>query len=308
MEKGKIKKNTLKIRKSLRDNKSTYIMLLPAVLFMLVFVYYPFVSGIRLAFVETNLVSGKTTFVGLQHFKKLLQDDDFALALRNTVIMGVCNVALGVVLPATMALLLNEIPWHGLKKICQTIIYLPSLFSWVIIGSIFQQLLSPTTGPINQLIELFGGEPIYFFAEPDMAQGLFVGLAQWKGVGYGLIVYLAAITSIDPSLYEAAELDGAGRWSKMWHITIPGIRNTIKMMLMFALIGLLGMFDQVVVLNNGMINDEVNVAMTYIYGTGIRQMRLGYASAAALVVGVITLTVTLVSKKALRFGFEGGES
>ena len=307
MAKATFGTKTRRIGRSIRDNKSFYIMLLPTVIFLAVFVYYPFASGIELAFMDKNLVSGKTTFVGLQHFKALMQDQDFGIALRNTVIMGVCNVVLGVILPAAMALLLNEVLWSPLKRVCQTIIYLPSLFSWVVIGSIFQQLLAPTTGPVNLVIEMFGGDPVYFFAEPDIAKVLFIGLAQWKGVGYGLIVYLAAITAIDPTLYEAAELDGAGRWAKMWNITIPGIRNTMKMMLMFALIGLLSLFDQILVLNNGVINDEVNVVMTYIYGKGIRQLRLGYASAAALVVGIITLTVTLVSKKALKFGFEGGD-
>lgn len=289
-------------------NKTLWLMLIPSVLFMLVFVYYPFVSGIGLAFENSNLVTGKSEFVGMEHFKKLLDDRDFSLALRNTLIMGVANMVLGVVLPAGMALLLNELRLHALKRVCQVIIYLPSLFSWVVIGSIFQQMLSPTTGPVNLLIEWFGGEPIYFFAEPSIARVLFVALAQWKGVGYGLIIYLAAITAIDPTLYEAAELDGAGRWAKMWHVTLPGIKNTIKMMLMFSMIGLLGMFDQVVVLNNGLINDEVNVVMTYIYGRGIRQMRLNFAAAAALVVGIITLIITLSSKKALKFGFEGGEN
>lgn len=299
------KKNSF-FGKNLRENRSFYLMLLPGVIFMLLFVYYPFVSGIRLAFVDTNLIAGTTEFVGLQHFQKLFQDQDFITALGNTVVFGVFNVALGVVLPAAMALLLNEVRLNGVKRVFQTIIYLPSLFSWVIIGAMFLVLFSPTTGPVNIIIEKLGGESIYFFAEPKIAKLLFIALAQWKGVGFGLIVYLAAITSIDSSLYEAAEIDGAGRWGKMLHITLPGIKNTTKMMLMFAIIGILSLFDQVLVMSNGVIGDKVNVVMTYIYTTGIRRLQLGYASAAALVVGAITLTITLVSKKILRFGFEGG--
>lgn len=284
---------------------SLYLMLLPAVAFLLLFVYYPFVSGIRLAFMDVNLVTGKQEFVGWEHFQKLLDDADFWRALWNTAVFGVINVALGIILPAGLALLLNEVRSAKARKTFQVIIYLPSLFSWVVIGSIFQLLLSPTTGPVNAIIKWFGGEPVYFFAKPEIAKLLFILLAHWKGVGYGIIVYLAAITNIDPVLYEAAELDGAGRWKKMAHVTLPGITGTTKTMFMFAVIGILAIFDQVIVLNNGIINDKVNVIMTYIYGEGIQQLKMGYAAAAALMTGVLTLAVTLLSKKVLRFGFEG---
>lgn len=284
---------------------SLYLMLLPSVAFLLLFVYYPFASGVKLAFMDVNLVTGKQAFVGLDHFKELLDDEDFWRALWNTVVFGVINVALGIVLPAGFALLLNEIRSPKWKKLFQVIIYLPSLFSWVVIGAIFQLLLSPTTGPVNAVITWLGGDPVYFFAKPEIAKALFILLAHWKGVGYGVIVYLAAITNIDPTLYEAAELDGAGRWRKMLHITVPGITGTTKTMFMFAVIGLLAIFDQVIVLNNGIINDKVNVIMTYIYGEGILQLKMGYAAAAALLTGVMTMTVTLLSKKILRFGFEG---
>lgn len=292
------------LRPQRKNNISLYLMLLPAVAFLLLFVYYPFVSGIRLAFMDVNLVTNSSEFVGISHFIKLFNDRDFKIALLNTVIFGVINVALGIILPAGMALLLNEVRSPRSKKFFQVIIYLPSLFSWVVIGAMFQLLLSPTTGPVNTLIQKLGGEPIYFFAKPEIAKLLFILLAHWKGVGYGVIVYLAAITGIDPTLYEAAELDGAGRWSKMLHVTLPGIFSTTKTMFMFAVIGILSLFDQVLVLNNGIINEKVNVVMTYIYGTGIQQLKLGYAAAASLVTGVITLVLTLSSKKALKFGFE----
>lgn len=300
----------LRIRKSRqrslrqRGSSSLYLMLLPSVAFLLLFVYYPFVSGIRLAFMDVNLVTGSREYVGLRHFLTLFADEDFWRALWNTIVFGVINVALGIILPAGFALLLNEVRRPKWKKLFQVIIYLPSLFSWVVIGAIFQLLLSPTTGPVNAIITWLGGDPVYFFAKPEIAKLLFILLAHWKGVGYGVIVYLAAITNIDPTLYEAAELDGAGRWRKMIHITLPGIVGTTKTMFMFAIIGLLSIFDQVIVLNNGIINDKVNVIMTYIYGEGILQLKLGYAAAAALLTGVMTLTVTLLSKKLLRFGFE----
>lgn len=298
------RKEPKRLRPQRKNNTSLYLMLLPAVAFLLLFVYYPFASGIRLAFMDVNLVTNSSEFVGLSHFKKLFSDRDFTNALWNTVVFGVINVALGIILPAGMALLLNEVRSPRSKKFFQVIIYLPSLFSWVVIGAMFQLLLSPTTGPINMLIQKLGGEPIYFFAKPEIAKLLFILLAHWKGVGYGVIVYLAAITGIDPTLYEAAELDGAGRWRKMIHVTLPGIFGTTKTMFMFAVIGILSLFDQVLVLNNGIINEEVNVVMTYIYGTGIQQLKLGYAAAASLVTGVITLVLTLSSKKALKFGFE----
>ena len=288
-----------------RGSITLYLMLLPSVAFLLIFVYYPFVSGVRLAFMDVNLVTGSQIFVGLNHFKVLLEDEDFWRALLNTVVFGVINVALGTVLPAGFALLLNEVRRPKWKKLFQVVIYLPSLFSWVVIGAIFQLLLSPTTGPVNAIIQWFGGKSIYFFAKPEIAKALFILLAQWKGVGYGVIVYLAAITNIDPTLYEVADLDGAGRWTKMVHITLPGIIGTAKTMLMFAIIGLLAIFDQVIVLNNGIINDEVNVIMTYIYGEGILQLKVSYAAAAALLTGVMTMIVTLLAKKLMHFGFEG---
>ena len=294
------------IASQLRENRSLYIMLSISVAFMLLFVYYPFVQGIRIAFFDFSFIS-ESKFIGLTHFKKLLSDEKFINAFGNTIIFGVFNCFLGVVLPAAMAVLLNEVSFKAPKRIFQTIIYLPTLFSWVIIGSIFVLLLSPTVGPVNALLEHLGIEPIYFFAEEKLAKPLFIILGQWKSVGFGLIVYLAAITGIDQTLYEAAEVDGATRFKKIIHITIPCIKTTMKMMLMFGIIGILSLFDQVFVLNNGMINREVNVVMTYIYGTGIAQLKLGYAAAAGLVVGAVTLTFTLISKRLLKFGFESEE-
>ena len=275
---------------------------------MLLFVYWPFVNGIRLGFMDFSFLAD-SKYIGMANFKKLLDDKEFYIAFRNTVIFGIFNAALGIVLPAAMAVLLNEVKLAKTKRVIQTIIYLPSLFSWVIVGSLFVSILSPTIGAVNLLIKSLGGTPIYFFGEETLARTLFIAMAQWKGVGFGLIIYLAAITGIDPTLYEAAEIDGADRWQRIRHITLPGIKITTKMMMMFGMMGILSLFDQVFVLDNWMIHDKVNVLMTYIYSTGLRQFKFGYAASAAMTVGIVTLMITLVSKKALRFGFEseGGE-
>lgn len=247
--------------------------------------------GIIIAFKDYNPFTGvwASDWVGLKYFNMfLIENPDFMVLLRNTVLIGVYSLVWGFPAPIILALLLNELRNVIFKRIVQTVSYLPYFISNVVIVSMIFMFLSPDGGMINRFIGLFGIEPIYFLGKPEFFRSIYVASGIWQGVGWGTIIYLAALTSIDPHLYEAAELDGANRWKKMIHVSLPGIVPIIIILLILNIGGLLGTgFEKVFLLYNPLTYSTADIFSTYTYRIGLQQGDFSYATAIGVFNGVV---------------------
>lgn len=239
--------------------------------------------------------------MGLKNFENIFSRSEFVSALFNTLLISVYKIIFLFPLPIFVAILLNELRSRKLKKSVQTVIYIPHFLSWVIVGSMFFSILN-ADGMVNQLVSSLGMEKISFFMDTSLFRGLLIFSAGWKETGWGTIIYLAAITSIDPSLYEAATIDGAGRWTKMAHITLPGISFTIVFMLILKIGNLLSAdFEQILVMYNPMVYSVADVIPTYIYRVGMGQMDFTLGTTVGLFNSItsfiLIFSASLASKK-----------
>lgn len=283
--------------KKLYDARYLILLLLPALIYYIVFEYMP-MFGLVIAFKDFSVFKGvwASEWVGLKYFNFLFENPRFWLLFRNTFLLGFYSLVWGFPLPILLALLLNEIRHIVFKRIVQTISYLPYFLSNVIIASMVVMMLSPTTGLINSLIESLGMEPIYFLAMPEYFRTIYVASGIWQGLGWGTIIYLAALTTIDPHLYESAEIDGAGRWKKMWHISIPGITPVIVVLLILNVGSILGTgFEKVLLLYSPMTYETADIFSTYTYRTGLQQGEFSYATAIGMFNGVTSFMLLYVS-------------
>jgi putative aldouronate transport system permease protein len=216
--------------------------------------------------------------------------------IRNTVVISLLKIVFGLVVPIIIAILLNEMRQAKLRRCIQTIIYLPHFLSWVVLGGIFIDLLSPGGGLVNNLITAFGGEPIFFMGSNNWFPFTVVLTETWKEFGYGTIVYLAAITSIDPSLYEAAQIDGAGRWRQTVHVTLPGMRMVIVLLMVLSLGNLLNAgFDQIFNMYSPPVYQTGDIIDTFVYRLGLLDAQFGPATAVGLFKSIISLVFISVS-------------
>lgn len=279
----------------LYKQRQLFLMMLIPLAFYILFEYVP-LTKIPWAFTNYGEVPvSKVQFVGLANFQKLLGSVSFRSAFRNTIIISLMKLLFGFPIPIIIALMLNEIRSKTYKKTVQTVIYFPHFLSWVVIASIWFVILAPQDSVNAQLAELIGMEPVYWFASKDHIRMLLVVTDIWAGAGYSAIVYLAAITSVDPSLYEAARMDGAGKMHQLWHITIASIRPTIVTMLIFQLGKILNIFDQVLVMAQPVVYETADVIQTYAYRTGISDMKVGYGMAVSLFKAVISFALVLIT-------------
>jgi putative aldouronate transport system permease protein len=268
-----------------------YLMILPVLAYFALFVYWPLVQGVISSFQETKLL-GATTWVGTENYREAVDTPQFWQVVRNTIIIGGGIILLGFFPPILVALALNELLSLTFKKVAQTTVYLPHLFSWVVIAGMWMYILAPSGGIVNETIKALGGEPIRFFTSVGWARSLMIGLPIWRDMGYYAIIYLAAITSISPSLYEAARVDGATRFQQTWQITLPMLKPTMLVVFMLNTLGMLRIFDQIFIMRNNVIKRQVDVLMTYVYDIGILQSKLGLASAISVMVLGATLVMT----------------
>lgn len=282
---------------------SLYVMMLPIIAFFAVFVYYPLFEGVDASFREFRLL-GDQPYVGLENYEAAWNDVRFWQVVRNTLIIGFGILIVGFLPPIIIAVSLNELRLILYKKFAQTIVYVPHLFSWVVIGGIWLYLLSPRGGLVNELLALIDVGPVGFMTNSTWARFYMIVLPVWKDMGYAAIIYLASITSISPTLYEAARIDGASRLQQIYQITIPLLVPTMKVVLMLNVLGLLRIFDQIYVMRNGVVQRKVDVLMTYVYDMGIQQYEVGYASAVSVMVLVATLVLTAVVWRVTGFGRE----
>lgn len=234
-------------------------------------------------------------WVGFYYFEMFINNQQFWTVFWNTVILGLLTLAICFPLPIVLALLLNELRSRRFKKIVQTISYLPHFMSIVIVAGLVLQLTS-VNGTVNQLVTLFGGDPIAFMQQPEWFRTIYVSSEVWQTVGWGTILYLAALTTIDDQLYEASRIDGANRWQQTWHITLPGIRPTMMVLLIlnigtFMAVG----FEKVLLLQNPLIYSTADVISTYLYRVGIQSAQFSYGTAIGLFEAVIGLVLVLTA-------------
>jgi putative aldouronate transport system permease protein len=268
---------TARFRKSL----PIYTLLLPGMLLLLVFHYWP-IFGIIIAFEDFSPFKGVmgSDWVGLKYFIQFLTDDSFWRVMRNTIVINICKLVFGFPIPIIFALLLNELWGNRFKKTVQTISYLPHFISWVVVAAIITTILSPSTGLINKVLNSFGLESIYFLTKTNCFIPIIVMSGIWKEFGMSAVYYIASLSSIDPQLYEAAAIDGAGRWKQTWHITLPGLRNIVIVLLVLQMgrMTTIG-FEQIFLLYNPMVYDVGDVISTYTYRLGIEQTQYSLTSA-----------------------------
>ena len=290
--------------KDFRKDLPLHLMMLPAFVILLIYAYVPML-GLIIAFQHYTPASGffKSAFVGLKNFRFLFSAPGFEQSIFNTVYIAVLKIIMGQMIPIIFALLLNEIGKTWYKRTLQTIVYLPHFISWVLMAGIIIDILSPTTGIINGLLEWFGLKPIFFLGSDRWFPIIMVLTDVWKEFGWGTILYLAAITGINPSLYEAAITDGAGRWKQTLHITLPGILATIVLLATLSLGNILNAgFDQIYNLMSPVTMQSGDIIDTFVYRLGIQNAQYSIATAAGLFKSVISCFLIVISYRfAYRF-------
>lgn len=277
------------------------LLFLPVLGYFIIFRYVP-MYGITLAFKQYNLGLGilRSPWVGLDNFTVLFASPLFVRAVQNTVIISLQRLVFGFPMPIVLALLLNEVRHAGFKKTVQTISYLPHFLSWIILYGLFQQILSPSTGPINHaLVGWFGlREPIFFLGDNRYFRATLIVTDIWKSMGWGSILYLATISGINPSLFEAAIVDGAGRLQRTWYITLPSLVPTIAILLILNVGGILDAgFDQIFNMYNPAVYATSDIIDTYVYRVGIGQMRYSQGTAVGLFKNAIGFVLVVITNK-----------
>jgi len=267
-----------------------HLMILPALVFLIIFSYLP-MAGIVMAFQDFRPILSfeNSPWVGLDNFRFVFALPTFARAFRNTLIIAVARIVAGLLVPLVLALLVNEVRKNWFKRSVQTAIFLPFFLSWAVLGGVVREVFS-LTGPVNQLITFFGGEAYMFMASNNWFRTLLVASNTWQGMGYNLIIFLAAITSIDLAQYEAADIDGCNKLKQVWYITLPGMLPMLILLATLSIGGLLSAgFEQVLVLYNPLVYETVDILDTLVYRMGLLNRQFSLSAAMGLFRNVISL-------------------
>lgn len=269
-----------------------HMMMMPGVIALVIFSYLP-MCGIIIAFQSFNPAKGlfgANPFIGLENFRYVFSLPNIWRVFFNTLGIAVAKIIIGTLVPICVALMLNECRLMAFKRTVQTFIYFPYFISWIILGGILLDILSPSNGIVNEVIKLFGKEPIYFLGDNRYFPGTLVISDVWRNFGYNSVVYLAAITGIDMALYEAASIDGAGRWKQTVHVTLPGMSTIIILMMILNLGNLLNAgFEQVFNLYSAQVYESGDIIDTLVYRLGLEQAKFGPSTAVGLLKSVISL-------------------
>jgi putative aldouronate transport system permease protein len=295
-------------RRLVRD-RNLYMMLLPVIGFYLLFKLAP-LGGEIIAFKNYRFADGLwgSDWVGLKHFKSLFASKEFYIVLKNTLLLNVYSLIFGFPAPIILALLLNEVRVEWYKRLVQNLLYLPHFISWVVLGGILITILSPARGVINSiLVKGLGIEPIYFLGDTFWWPVTFVLSGIWREAGWGTILYLAAMANVDPQLYEAAKIDGANKLRQTWHITLPGIRSTVAILLILKVGHMMDIgFEQIFVLQNDMVLGISDVISTYVYRVGLLSAQYSYTTALGLFQSLIALILVITVNKIVKSLGENG--
>lgn len=281
------------LKRRLKRSKLLYLMLLFPVAWYLFICYAP-MFGLVMAFQKYSPYKGffGSPFVGFANFQKFLGDSYFWQVLKNTFLLGFFNTLINFPLPIVLALMFNELAPGKFKKVSQTISYLPFFVSTVALVSILTSMLSPSRGVVNLLIRALGGTPINFMIEPGWFRPVYILLGAWRGTGWGTIIYLAAMSGVDPELYQVAEIDGAGRFRRIFSITLPSILPTVTVMFILAIPGVLGAdFETVLLLQQPLTLNVSDVVGTYVYRRGLQDGKFDYATAVGLVFSILSMAI-----------------
>ncbi|MDH6598116.1 ABC transporter permease [Bacillus aerius] len=302
------KEKRKRLLNQLLSQKFLYLMILPGLLYFLVFKYVP-MWGLIIAFQDYQPFLGilGSEWVGFKHFIRLFTEPTFFNLLKNTLILFAMNVVIFFPIPILLALLLNEVRLALFKKFVQTMIYIPHFMSWVIVVSLSFVLLTVDGGLINELIAFFGGEKINFLLSQEWFRPMYILQVIWREAGWSTIIYLAAITAVDPQLYEAAKMDGAGRLRQMWHITLPAIKSVIVVLLILKIGDTLELgFEHVYLLLNATNREVAEIFDTYVYTAGLKQGQFSYSTAVGLFKAAVGLILVMMANRlAKKFGEEG---
>lgn len=281
-----------------REEKTFHLMLLPGMIILLLFVFIPLVGSL-MAF--QNYVPARgllgSKWVGLDNYKFIFSLPDGRQVFVNTLVIAFAKLVMNIFVPVTFAILLNEITAKVFKRTFQTIVYLPHFLSWVVLATVVTNMFS-LEGPFNAVVTMFGGEPIQFLASNSWFRKVIVGTDVWKEFGYNSVVYLAALTGIDPGLYEAANIDGANRFKQIWHITVPALLPTVVLMTALNLGNILNAgFDQIFNLYNPIVYETADIIDTYVYRIGMVERQYSIGAAVGLLKSVISFALILGANK-----------
>lgn len=294
--------------KDVKRDRYLFLLIAPGILYFLIFKYVP-MWGVIMAFQEYSPFQGVwgSPWVGLEHFRHFFSIPDFWIIFRNTMGINLMNLVLFFPLPIVLSLMLNEVRSHAYKRIVQSIVYMPHFLSWVIIAGLTFLLFAKGEGLVNKVLASAGFERIDVLTNSSVFWLMLTLQSIWKEMGWGTILFLAAIAGVDPQLYEAARMDGASRLRQMWHVTLPAMRTVIVMMLILRLGHIMDVgFEQVFLMYNGAVSQVAEVFDTYVYRVGIQQGQFSYSTASGLFKSVVGLTLVIISNKlAKRFGEEG---
>lgn len=297
----KKKKRSRLLADIIRD-RQLYLLLLPVLAYYIIFMYFP-MYGLQISFKDFEPFLGitKSEWVGFEHFRNFFSSPYAYRLIRNTVLISFYSIIFHSSLTIIIALLLNEIKIKKLQSFVQTVIYMPHFISTVVVAGLFIAMLSPSSGIINQIIAKLGGEKIYFLSKPEWFRTIYITMSGWQGIGFSTILYTSAICAIDESLYEAAEIDGAGRLGKMLHVTIPGIAPTIVINLIMAIGRVMNVgADAILLLYQPTTYETADVISTYVYRVGLAGGDYSFGSAVGLFNGLVSLVLVMAANKISR--------
>ena len=292
------KTNVQRKKKNWQKDWQLHLMILPGLLFILIFKYMP-LGGITIAFKE--FLPGKgiwgSPWVGLENFEYMLALPDTKRVMWNTLFIAAAKILINFPVPIIISILLTEVKNHRFKRSVQTIIYLPYFISWVILAGIIQDLFAKE-GLINQFLGIFGAEPVFFLGNKYAFLGVLIGTDVWKNFGYNTVVYLAAITGIDETLYEAAKIDGANRFQQIWHVTLPGIAPIVVLMMILNLGNVLNAgFEQIFNLYNPLVYETADIIDTFVYRISLVEANYSLGTAVGLLKSVVSFILIVTSYK-----------
>lgn len=303
MVKTKLSKQRGGVLPQIRRDYQLYIMLLPVIAYYILFMYKP-MYGLQIAFKDYSLFKGiaDSPWIGFKYFTEFLEGPYFVRTFTNTLALSILGILIHTPAQIILALLFNELKQGPFKTAIQTVSYLPHFISIVVIAGLVTNFLAPSNGIINLIIEKLGGEKIYFLTKPEYFRAIYIIMYLWEGTGFGTIIYMAALSGIDASLYEAATIDGAGKLGQIVHVTLPCILPTVIVMLIMSIGNILNVgYEAIILLYQPATYETADVISTYVYRSGLVEGRYDYGTAVglfnAVIAIVLTTTANLISKK-----------